>query len=61
MLTYDQVLLIASACHSLVNQPIFRRLHLTATEKSSLTTVHNSCINCALSMEAYVRSSNEEK
>lgn len=55
MLTYEQILTIASTTLTVLeqNKKLFKHLHLTEEEKVSLHAIHNACINCALSLETY--------
>lgn len=64
MLTYSQVLMIASALRlldSMIHEknPVSRLFSsplITEEEFGELESIHNSCINCALGQEAYSRS-----
>jgi hypothetical protein len=65
MLTYEQVLMIASSLallHSLIlsRNPFIRWFFkplISETELSTQTSIHNSCINCALSFEEHMKES----
>ena len=72
MLTYEQVISIASALAEVerfANKTALTRLFcdplvITEAEMMKLTAIHNACINAALSIEEYERSkgsTNDEK
>jgi hypothetical protein len=64
MLTYEQILMVASCfalLHSLIlsRNPfvrLFFRPLMTDSELSAQTAIHNSCINAALSFEEFEKS-----
>jgi hypothetical protein len=64
MLTYEQVLMVASSLALLheyisIKNPVKKALFnpmLSESEKSLQTGIHNACINCALSLEELEKS-----
>lgn len=58
MLTYEQVVAIASALIALdkLNHRFFTGLHMVEAELALHENIHNACVNCAISIEGYERS-----
>jgi hypothetical protein len=63
MLTYEQIISTASALLVIMEQSekLFKKIYLTAYEKSIIQSTHNACINCALSLEEYARVKNAQE
>jgi hypothetical protein len=63
MLTYEQILAVANALALLqkTNLRLFSGVRLSESELALNTSVHNACINCAMSLEELERSSNGKK